>query len=57
MKPAEKVKVTHYLPPAVLLAARHRAMDQHRSLSAVIEELLTRWAKDRSKPAEEEQGA
>jgi len=40
-KPAAKVQFNVYLPPTLVKAFKHRAVDEGRSLSAVVETALT----------------
>jgi hypothetical protein len=42
-KPAPKVQFNVYLPPALVKAFKHRAVDEGRSLSAVVETALTEY--------------
>jgi plasmid stability protein len=47
MKKSNQINVKN-IPPEVIKEARKKAIDQGRSLSDVLRELLQEWAKDKN---------
>jgi predicted HicB family RNase H-like nuclease len=44
--PANKVQFNVYLPPALVRALKHRAVDDQTSLSALVEKALTQFLEE-----------
>ena len=49
MRPAPKVQFNVYLPPDLVKEIKHRAIDESRSLSAVVEAALTVYLSEGSR--------
>ncbi len=46
MKPTKKVQFNVYLPPDLVRALKHRAVDEQVSLSSLVEQVLSTYLKE-----------